>query len=111
MPIVRFVPAMIAHGTNLSRQMRVSCNHQPAFAGGDLLVGIEREHGGITEAPDMPALVRCADRLARIFDHSKPMAMGNLEDRLHVCGAAKGMNSDNGACARRDRSLDAIWDP
>src|SRR5258708_3102068 len=98
-PIVRFVSAMIAHGANLSRQVRVSCNHQSAFAGGDLLVGIEREYGSIAETADMPALVRCADRLARIFDHPKPVATGDLEDRLHVCGAAKGMNSDNGTCA------------
>src|SRR5882757_1159257 len=33
------------------------------------------------------------------------MAMCNRKDRLHVRGAAKGMNSDDGACARRNGSL------
>jgi len=108
MPFIGFVPAMIAHGANLSRQLWIRGNYESAFAGSDLLVGIEREHGGIAKAADLPALVRRADRLARIFDHPKPMATGNLEDRLHLGGAAKGMNSDNGACARRDGSLNAL---
>ena len=56
----------------------------------------------------MPAPVCCADRLAGVFDDVKMMAMRNIEDRLHLCGAAKGMDSNDGARARCDRSLHAL---
>src|SRR5882757_1685005 len=99
---------MVAHCADLSREFRISRDNEPTFPRGDLLVGIEGEHGSIAEASHLAAVIHRADRLARILDHSKAMASGNLEDRLHLCRTAKSMDDQDSTGARCDRRLDAF---
>src|ERR1700679_2821016 len=99
---------MIAHGSNFSRKKRISCNYQSAFSGGDLLVGIEGKYGGITECTYSPISVLRADCFTRIFDDSKMIPVRNIENGIHICGTAKGMNCDDGPRAGCDRSLNSI---
>ena len=79
-----------------------------AFSGGDLFVGIEGKYGGVTECTYSPTAVLRADCFTRVFDDSKMIAVRNIENGIHICGTAKGMNCDDGSSVGCNRSLDSI---
>ena len=62
----------------------------PAFAGGDLLVGVEREDAGPAEGADRPVAATCAaEAFAGVFDEDQLVLLGDLLELDHAAGVAE----------------------
>ncbi len=73
-----------------------------AFAGGDVLVGLEAERDEIAEGADALALPLGAERLRRIFHHAQIVLVGDGVQAVHVDRQARQVDRDDGLGARRD---------
>ena len=77
-----------------------------AFAGGDLLVGIEAEYGEIAEAAGAVVLDFRPDGFGGVFNDGKVVVCGQIAKRRHVGGDAEGVDDQDGASARGEDALD-----
>src|SRR6185437_3026377 len=84
-----------------------SGDDHPAFAGRDLLIGVEGEDGSVPERANFAASVGCADGFTCVFDDEEMVAAGNIHDGCHFGRAAKGVYDEDGAGFWSDRLLDA----
>ena len=83
--------------------MRSLCSAEPerehpALAGGELLVGVEAERGGMAAAADRRAVgVHGAERLAGVLDDRQPVAL----ERRHVGRVAEDVHRQQRASCGR----------
>ena len=75
-PGAAFGTPLIAQALHEPGEPSVARHDDPALAGRHLLVRIERERRGRTEAADPPAAILGAQGLAGIVDEREPMALG-----------------------------------
>ena len=88
---------------HMSASFLVVCHHHAAFAGGDLLVGVEAEDAAAAESSDLAFFVGRAGRLfAGIFDEGDFMAGGELGNVVHAGGVAEGFDAEDGLGFWRD---------
>jgi hypothetical protein len=80
----------------------------PSAVGAQVLARIEAEAAGVAEAADRAVLVDRAVRLARVLDHLEPVALGDLEDGVHVGRVAVEMDRHDRLRLRRDLRLDLV---
>ena len=80
-------------------------NHA-AFAGGDLLVGVEGEDPGVAEGADPAAANFRADGLASVFNDAQVVTVCNFKQGRNVGGTAESVHGDERARVRRDGGLD-----
>ena len=81
--------------------------HSAAFAGSELLVGIEAKDGQIAEAAGALVFELRADGLACILDHGQVVAAGDAQERVHLGRNAEGVNDKDGPRSWRNGPLDA----
>src|ERR1039458_562174 len=85
--------------------------HGAAFAGGELLVGIEAEDGEVAEAACAAEIGLVSklgtDGLAGVFNEDQVVAAGDGLKSVHFRGEAEGVDDEDGAGAGRDGPLDA----
>ena len=104
------LPPPVAHAPAKTRYPVVVGDDHPAFARGDLLVGIEREHHPVREraVPGLRALVFRPQGLAGVLDHHEPVAVRGLADDIEPRRLAEGVHREDGLRARSDSILDRI---
>ncbi len=81
-----------------------------AFAGGELLVGVEAEDGEVAEGADAALMKFSTDRFAGVFNDDKVVARGKGAEGEHVGGNTEGMNDQDGTRSRGEESFDCGGD-
>ncbi len=76
-----------------------------AFAGGDLLVGVEAEDGEIAEATNAALMEFGTDGFAGILDDHEIVVCGEVAESVHVGGNAEGVHDEDGAGSRGEDAL------
>ncbi len=77
----------------------------PAFAGGDLLVGVKTKDREIAESADAALIKLGADGFAGVFDDDEIVACGESTKCMHVGWDSEGVDDEDGARARRDEGF------
>ena len=99
--------AVQAHHARPRGQLGVARDQHAAFAGGDGLVGVEAEDGGVAgQRADQLAADRRRQRMGGVFDHLQPVALRDGQDGRHVGRQAGVVHRQDGLGAWRDRRLD-----
>jgi hypothetical protein len=77
---------LVAQRAHQRRGPIVIGDDHPAFAGGDLFVGIKGEHPAVAKDARWPAAVFRAQRLARVFDQLEAVRIRDLAQRIPIRG-------------------------
>ena len=77
-----------------------------AFAGGDLLVGVEAEDGEIAEAANAALVEFCTNGFAGVLDDREIVSLGEIAESMHVGGDSEGVNDQDGAGSPREDTFD-----
>ena len=93
---------LIAQTAQTIGMSAVVSQHCAAFAGGELLVGIEAKYCHIAKAAGAVVVEFGADGLTGVFNEDKAVTAGEITERVHIGRNAKGVDNQNGAGARRD---------
>jgi len=109
-PVARRAAPLIAQAAQARGVAGVAGQHRAAFAGSDLLVGIEAEDGERAECAHA-ARIRGftelrADRFAGVFHDDQIVPAGDRLECVHVGGDAEGVDDEQGARAWGDGLLD-----
>jgi hypothetical protein len=91
-----------------ARFFQVVQHQAAAFAGGDVLVGLEAERDEVAEGTDALAIPGGAEGLGRIFDHAQLVFVGDGVQAVHVDRQAGQVDRDDGAGARGDRRFQFV---
>ena len=81
--------------------LRILDGDHAALAGGDHLARVQREARQRPERADRPALVAGADRARGVLDDRQAVALGELEQRVHVGRQAELVHRHDRLRARR----------
>ena len=99
----------VAQHTELLGERVVVRGHRAALtARTEVLARVEAEAGERTEAADPASLVLGAVRLRGVLDHHQTVALGDLEDRVHLRRLAVEVHRHDGSGALGDRRLDGL---
>src|ERR1019366_455609 len=105
-PLARMGASLVALRPGERGNLRALGYDHATLTGGDLLVGIEREHPGLTERSNLAALVFSANRFARILNHPKAVFSSDAENGRQIGRVSESMHRQNGARSGSDRGLD-----
>src|ERR1019366_9043594 len=102
--------ALIAEAAHVCGEFGAAGDDHAAFAGGDLLVGVEGEDGDVAKPADGTCAASgvdgSAEGFAGVFDERKVVALGDGYEDGHVGGNAEGVDGEDGAGTRCDGLLD-----
>ena len=98
--------AEIAQTSRVFRQAVVVDQEHAAFAGSDQLVGVEAEAARGTKRASASAAILGAVRLRGILDDLQVVALGNLEQRIHVHRVAVDVHRHDRPRPGRDARFD-----
>ena len=92
--------ALAAQGAADVGEVVVVGDDHPAFAGGDLLVGVEAEDAGAAEGADGSLAAgdgdASAEAFAGVFDEHQLVLLGELFELDHSAGMSEDFDGDDG---------------
>ncbi len=104
-PTAAGIAALVAETAAHVGELAIVGDDHAAFAGGDLLVGIEAEDAAAAEGSDFAFFVAAAEAFAGVFDEGDFVAGCELGEIVHAGGIAEGFDGEDGFGFRRDRLL------
>jgi len=82
--LVAYARTMVAQETQRVCKLTIVGDTDACFTiSPEVFTTVEAKAAGIAETSDSPPLVGGSMRLGSIFDHSQPMSVGKLQQRLH----------------------------
>lgn len=90
-------------------QLLVVGDDHAAFAGGDVLVGVEAEGADIAEAAAGAAFVGLSMHLSGVFEHFQAVLTGQFQHRVDIYRQAEDVDHHDGLGAGGDAGLDLAY--
>src|SRR3989338_8392922 len=89
---ISFSATMTPDRSTQLRKLRIVCRNHPPLRAANNVGGVETEKPQVSYAPYELPFIGSPVGLAGIFDHQKMMALGDLDDFVHLAGFAHRMN-------------------
>ena len=100
--------AVVRQQLHLFNKGSVAADDHAAVAGRDALRGIEAEASGIAQQAGFAAAIGSFNSVSAVFDDLEVVALGKLEDWVHLAGASAHVDGDEALVRGVMRALDGV---